>query len=128
MPATAATSDAPEPGKPHQSFGCGKIIRSDRYGHVEVTIIPRPLPTDLTVEWNVVGGSIPSDQREDVISASQRVLDSAAAQGRLKCGVRVVIDNGSFHDSLPPAHAEAAECAVIAALERGNFIQQEGET
>jgi len=103
-------------------------MRPDSYGHVEVSVIPRPVPTDLTVEWNVVGGSIPSDQRELVIAASQRVLDSAAAKCRLRCGVRLIIEYGSFHNSLRFAHAEAAESAVIDALERGNFIRQRRET
>ena len=128
MPAAAIMESVSEPDKPHRSFGSGKIMRSNSYGHVEVSVIPRPVPTDITVEWNVVSGSIPPDQRDLVIAASQRILDSAAAQRRLRCGVRLIIEYGSFHHSLQFAHAEAAESAVIDALERGNFILWERET
>lgn len=128
MLAAATMESVPEPERPHRSFGSGKIMRSDSYGHVDVSVIPRPFPTELTVEWNVFGETIPSDQREIVIAASQRVLDSAAAERRLRCGVRLIIESGSYHDSFRSAHAEAAESAVTDALERGNFIRQERET
>jgi hypothetical protein len=124
MHSAALINEAPEPDKPHRSFGSGKIIGDDCYGHVDVSVIPRRDSADLMVEWKVVGGSIPSEQRELVIAASQHVLDSAALQGQLRCGVHLIIESGSYHDQLRPAHVEAAERAITDALRRGNFLRK----
>jgi hypothetical protein len=114
----------PEADKPHRGFGCGKIIRADSYGHVEVSSTPLSDPSRLIVEWHVIGGSIPSDQRDLVIAAAQRILDAAALRSRLRCGVRLIIEGGSHHDSVLFAHAEAVESAVIDALKNGKFYRK----
>jgi hypothetical protein len=122
MPITAQSP--PGPDKPHRSFGSGKVIRPDGYGHVEVSVIPRSETTDCTVEWRVVGGAIPLDQREPVIAAAHRALISETPGRQLRCGVRVLIEDGSYHDLIPSAHAEAAASAVIDALQRGGLFEQ----
>ncbi len=122
MPLTAES--LPGPDKPRRSFGRGKVVRPDAYGHVEVSVIPRFETTDCTVEWCVVGEAIPLDQREPVIAAAHRALLSDTLRRELRCGVRVIIESGSYHDSMPSAHAEAAASAVIDALQRGGFHHQ----
>jgi len=124
MPSTSTIEDFPGSEGPHRSFGSGKIIRPDSYGHVEVSVTPRRDPADVTVEWNVIGPCIPPDQRELIITASHRILDAVAKQGRLRSGVRLVIEGGSYHATGRSAHTDAAEAAVIDALQRGSFLRK----
>jgi hypothetical protein len=36
----------------------------------------------------------------------------------------LTIERGSYHDSMLPAHGEAAELATMDALRRGHFLHQ----
>ena len=114
--------DAPPP---HEAIGAGKIIRPGFYGHVEVTAIPRD-SLEVSVEAGQVafGHGIPPEERESVIAAARHVLAEAVSSGSLRCGVRLVIDHGSFHPQSRSAHAEATNLAVAHALRRGKFIRE----
>ena len=115
--------EVPEGRSPHRAFGTGKVIRAGRYGHVEVTAVPRMNATEIVVEWRVPGRSIPEALREPILVAARRMLMSAAANGRLRGGVLLIIENGSYHDEMSSAHIEAAELAITDALRRGAFTR-----
>jgi hypothetical protein len=117
------TDELREPEEPHCASGSGKIIRPGSYGHVEVTACPRPETAEVSVDWQVRGKCIPEEQREPVLTASRRLLESMAAAGKLRCGVLLVIEYGSYHEASLSAHAEAAELAVTDALQRGLFTR-----
>jgi len=118
-----SSENEPGSGSPRQCVGTGKVIDGLKYGHVEVTVFPRPELSDLSVVWHVQGGTIPEAERGAVVEAAQRFIETAAT-GQLRCGVRVFIEGGSFHDTLDSAHEEAVRLAIDQALRRGNFYRQ----
>jgi hypothetical protein len=124
MRVAAATDQFPEPNAPHRAFGSGRVIRDGSYGHVEVTAVPLADSSDLGVDWQVRGASIPADQREAVVSACLRTLEAAAAKHQLRCGVALIVEYGSYHEASRSAHPEAAEIAVRDALRRGRFTRE----
>ena len=111
--------------RPHRAFGFGKVTRPGIYGHVEVTAIPRSAPDEVVVEWSAgCHLCFPPDQWEPVLKATHEVLESARANGQLRCGVLLTIERGSYtgDGTVRSAHVEAARLAVLDALRRGHFI------
>ena len=75
----------------------------------------------LAYRHGVPSLAIPQDRIDSEIAAA-RSGDCKAAV-RLRCGVLLVIEYGSYHEARLPAHAEAAELAVADALRGGLFTR-----
>jgi hypothetical protein len=121
MATNTAISDADQPAPPREARGVGKIIQPGGYGHVEVTVAPSPLSSEIAVEWGIVGGVIPERHRIPIIAAIDALLADYMADHLLKSVVTVTVDYGSFHHTAASLHVEAARRAVTQALRRGDL-------
>lgn len=103
------------------AHGSGKLVKQSggrgQYGHVEIELTPNERGKGLTTENKIVGGAIPKEYINAVMSGLNEAMTTGVVAGYPVVDVHVQVVDGSYHEV--DSNENAFKMAAIFAMKDG---------